>query len=156
MSLLILRVAGQRAGTIHHAVSLKIGLGHQINTIFITQVIPAWVIGIVAGTDRIDIHLFHDSDILNHTLQRNHISAVGVHLMTVGTLYKDRLTIDQQLAVTYLHLTESHLLRNDLNHLSVRFLKCYEQGVKIRGLCCPFVRISYLERELYGSVCNGL
>ena len=156
MCLLILGIAGQRVGSVHHAVTLDIGFGYQINAVFIAQIIPARIIGIVAGADCVDVHLLHYLNILDHTLQRYHISAVGIHLVTVGTLYEYGLSVYQQLAVTDLNLTESHLLRNNLQYFSIGLLKSHVKGIEIRSLGGPFVRISYLEGELYGTVCNGL
>ena len=39
------------------------------DTILIAELIPAWIIRIVASTDSVDIQALHNLDILNHALQ---------------------------------------------------------------------------------------
>ena len=95
----------------------------------------------MAGTYRVDIHLLHDLNILNHSLQRYQITAIRIHLVTVCTFNKYGLSVHQELAVTYLNLAESNLLRYHLQHRSVRFSKSHIQCIQIGCLSSPFVRI---------------
>ena len=75
----------------------------------------------MAGTYGIDVQLFHDADILDHTLHRDHIAAIGVELMTVGTLDEDRLSVDEQLASGNLDMAEADLLTHSFEHTAVFF-----------------------------------
>ena len=61
-------VLGQRTLTVAHTVALDVGLGHYVETILVAQLIPAGIVGIVAGAHSIDVEFLHDLDILNHAL----------------------------------------------------------------------------------------
>src|SRR5512145_147572 len=50
---------------------LEIGLGTKIDPIFITQLVPQWCVGIMAGAYRVDVILLHQFDILNHRFAGN-------------------------------------------------------------------------------------
>ena len=82
----------------------------------------------MAGTNRIDVQLFHDSDILNHALHAQYVTSVRVHLMTVGTLDKHRLTIDKELLVLDFHLAETYLDRSHASRLHSVLLLSTHQG----------------------------
>ena len=75
----------------------------------------------MTGTYGIDVELFHDLNILNHTLAGYIRSAVGIHLMTIGTFYQNRLTIDQNLCIFQFYLTETDFYRNDFANLASVF-----------------------------------
>ena len=69
----------------------------------------------------IDVQLFHDADILDHTLHRDHIAAIGVELMTIGSLDEDRLSVDEQLASGNLDMAEADLLTHSFEHTAILF-----------------------------------
>ena len=94
----------------------EVSLSSKIQSVFITEFIPARIVRIMAGTNRIDVQLFHDSDILNHALYTYHISTIRIYLMPVGTLNQYRLAVHQQLGVLDFHIAEAHLLRNHLRY----------------------------------------
>ena len=106
---------------VSHAVRFQISLSYDINTVLIAQVVPEIVVRVMAGTYGIDVELFHDLNILNHTLAGYIRSAVGIHLMTVGTFYQNRLTIDQNLCIFQFYLTETDFYRNDFANLASVF-----------------------------------
>ena len=72
---------------------LYISLSHDIQTILIAQFIPKIIIRIMACTHGIDIELLHNPNVLQHTLPRNNISIIRVHLMAVGSLNQYRLPV---------------------------------------------------------------
>ena len=55
----------------------------------------------------IDIQFFHYADVTDHLLLSDDIAAMGGHLVSVGTLDENRLTIDKELASTDLDSPES-------------------------------------------------
>ena len=79
----------------------------------VAQVIPTVVVRVMAGTHGVDIEFFHHFDILQHTFGRNHITAVRVHFVTVGSF-------------------EEYL---------VAVFQCSGQRVEIRRFSSPFRRI---------------
>ena len=113
----IIVATGQCLLAVTHAVALDIGLGRQIEAVLVAEVVPAGIVGIVAGAYGIDIQIFHDLDILDHALYGDNVSAIGIEFMTIGTLDEDRLSVDEQLAALDLDMTEAYALGNHLEHL---------------------------------------
>ena len=109
---------GFRVALVAKAVAFLVGLSGDIETIFVTEVIPAWIVGIVTGTHRIDVQPFHDLDILNHAVEGDDISSVGIHFVAVSTLDEHGLSIDEQLTVFDFHLAETDFLRDDLHDIA--------------------------------------
>ncbi len=130
-----------RAALIAKAVALLIGLSSDIETIFITEVIPAWIVGIVTGAHCIDIQTLHNLNILYHAVDRDDISAVGIHLVAVCTLDEHRLSIDEKLAVLDFHLAEARFLRDDLHDIAPTVFNGGEERIQIRSLSRPFFHI---------------
>ena len=111
----VLRELGKRLLLISHTMRFEICLSGDVDTVFITKVIPARITWIVAGANGVDVQLLHDLDILNHTLQAHYVSTVRIHLVAVGTLHQHRLSVNEQLCVLDFHVAESHFLRNHLS-----------------------------------------
>ena len=143
--------------TIMETVRLLVCLGHNINSVFVAQVVPHRIVGIMAGAHSVDVQLFHDADILNHAFAAHHISAIGVYLVAVGTLDKHRLTVNQQLRVAYLNLSETHFLVG-YGHVCIRIhlLRCISlshahvyngcsQRIKVGCFGCPLLHIGHFQ-----------
>ena len=88
---------------------LHVGLIHDINTVAVTERIPERIVRIMAGSDRIDIKLFHDLDITDHILLRNHISIIRIHLMSVDTLDEHRLAVHLEIGTLNADIAETDL-----------------------------------------------
>ena len=145
--LLVGEVLGQRLVAIAHAVALYVGLGGEVDAVFVAELVPARVIGVVAGTHGVDVVLLHDLDVLYHALHRDNVSAVGVHLVAVGAFDKYRLAVDKELGVLDFHLAEARLLRYHL-YLLAAVGERDEHGVEIGRLGGPLERI--VHRHLGG------
>ena len=149
--------------TIAKTMTLLVGFSSHIKTIFVAEVIPHGVIGIVAGTHSVDVQAFHNLNVLNHTLAADHISAIGIHLVAVGSLDEYRLTIHQQLRILDFHAAETNLLGDDLDGFALLLLdidgflyvflfdgrnggriNLYHKSVKIRSLGCPVFHIQVI------------
>ena len=116
------RILRQRLLAITHAMTLKIRLRREIDTILVAEVIPTGIIRIVTGAYRINIQLFHNLYILDHTVDAHDIAIIRIEFMTVSTFDEDRLTVDEQLPSLDLNMTEAHLLAHSLQHL-ITFLQ---------------------------------
>ena len=64
--------------TITESMTLLIGLSRYIQTIFITQIIPDWIIGIMTSADSIDVQTLHHLNILDHALTTDHIASIRI------------------------------------------------------------------------------
>ena len=102
-------------------VALLISLSNHVETIFVAEVVEIGIVGIVTGAHGIDIQLFHHGEVLNHTLATDHISTVGIHLVTVDSFNINWLPIHEESVTHDLHLAESHALSDILHPSFVGF-----------------------------------
>ena len=137
-------ILGQRLLAVAHAVALDVGLGRDVDAVFVAEVIPAGVVGIVAGAVGIHVKLLHHLDVLNHAFYAYHIAAVGVEFVAVGTLDEHRHAVDEELLVFDFNLAEAHTLRYALHHLAAVEQRGIEL-VEIRCLGRPLLRILHVE-----------
>ena len=121
MSLEVFRELGERFLIISHTMRFKVCLSSHIDSIFITEVIPARIIRIMTGTNSVDIQLLHNLNILNHALHADYIATIRIYFMTVSTLDQDRLAIDQELCILDFHIAETYLLRDNLRYTLLIF-----------------------------------
>ncbi len=87
----------QRLVAVAHSMGFQIGFTYHVESVLVAKVVPAGIVGIVARAHGIDVVLFHYLDVLHHTLYAHYVAAVGVHLMTVCTLYQYGLAVDEEL-----------------------------------------------------------
>ena len=121
--------------------ALDVGLGSDIDAVFVAEVVPTWVVRIVAGAVGIDIKLFHHLDILNHAFDADNITSIRVKLVTVNTLDEYWLSVDKQLATLDFDLAEADALRDALEELAAIVVEGCIEGVKVRCLSRPLERI---------------
>ena len=140
---------GQRLFPIAHTMTFEVGFGTDIKSVLVAKVIPIVVVGIVAGAHGIDVHLLHFKYVLEHALATDHIASIGVKFMTVSTLDKDGLTIDEKLRdtsdlVADFNASEAHLKRNNVDDL-----RALTQGsgelIKIGHLGAPCIHLLHVE-----------
>ncbi len=127
--------------------ALDVGLGRDIESVFVAQLVPTRVVGIVACAHGIDVQPLHYLYVLYHTLHTNHISAIWIKLMTVGSLDQHRLSVDKQLPASYLDIAESDPLLHNLYSL-VTFLERHVQCIQLRCLRCPRLDILHYSLTL--------
>ena len=121
MCLRIILTFGQRTFAITHTMTLDIRLSCHIDAVFVAEVIPAGIIGIVTSAHRVDVQILHDLNILNHAFHRDKITTIGIEFVTVSALNQDRLAVDEQLSVLNFDMTEAHTLLDHLQHLVALF-----------------------------------
>ena len=97
--LLVLFVLGKRSLSITHAVAFDIGFGAKVDAVLVAQLIPIGIVGIMAGTYGVDVHLLHLLDVLQHALTTDDVASVGIHLMTIHTLDEDGFAVDHKLGI---------------------------------------------------------
>ncbi len=61
-------VLGQRLLAVSHSMRLHVGLGYDIDTVFIAKLVPEVVIRVVAGTNGVQVEFLHDLYVLYHAL----------------------------------------------------------------------------------------
>ena len=80
-------------------VGLNIGLVNHIKAIFVAQLIPPWLVGVMGISHGINIVLFHQKNILNHAFLRDMPSPLRFRLMAVNSLEHDWLTVNHDLSL---------------------------------------------------------
>ena len=139
VSFSVTRVLCQCLIAVTHSVRFYVGFGHYIQTILVTKVIPTVVVRIMTSTYSVDIQFFHHFDILQHTFERNDITAVRVHFVTVGSFEEYRLSVYEYLSAFQLNLAESYF-NGDYFYYVVAVFQCSGQRVDIRRFGSPFGR----------------
>ena len=135
--------------------TFKICFGTDIEAILVAKVIPVIVVGIMASTHGIDVHLLHLEYILQHTFSTHHISSIGVKLMSVSALDQDGLTIDKQLVdsshfIADFDASEANLKRDDINDLR-SLSQCRGELIEIWNLSTPRLDGRHLNLHALGK-----
>ena len=87
----------QGGGAVAHSVRLYVGFVYHVKAVAVAELIPARVVGIVAGAYCVDTQLLHYADVAQHLLRSHAVGAVGAHFVTVHALDEYRLPVHQQL-----------------------------------------------------------
>ena len=106
--------AGDGFRTITETVTLLVGLGDEVETVLVAEVVPARIIGIMTCAYGVDIEALHNFNVLNHTLEGYVVTTVGIHFVAVGALDEYWLSVDKQLGFFNLDFAESYLHGNGL------------------------------------------
>ena len=95
----------------------------------------------MAGTDSINIILFHHSQVFSQLLLRNASSGYRAEFMTVDPFKYDTLSIQRHNTVFHLKPAETDFLRYQFTERSVGIVNFDHQIIKFRFLCAPQFRI---------------
>ena len=109
VSILIICVMSKRLFAIAHSVRLDIRFIYHIKSIFVAERIPERIVRIMTCPYSIDIELLHDHDILDHICLAHHISLIRVHLVAIGALDEDWLSVHEKLSVLYSHIPKAYV-----------------------------------------------
>ena len=107
------------AQAVVESVCLEIGLIPYIDAIFIAQIVPARVVGVMAGAHGVDVVLFHQADVCQHRVHRYGFTAALFVFVTVNAANVNWTSVDEQLPILYLHAAESDAVRFVLKRRSV-------------------------------------
>ena len=143
-------IAGQGLVAIAHTVRLDVRFGHHIDAVFVAELIPVRVVGIMAGTHGVHVELLHQPDILFHPLVRYHIAAVGIEFVPVHALDENALAVDQQVGALDLHLAETDREMQGLQGI-LPVLERNVELVEIRIFRAPLVRVLHVEAAAHES-----
>ncbi len=122
------------------AVRLDVRLVDHVEAIFVAEIVPARIVGVVAGTHGVEVEALHQQDVLDHRRHTDRVARVGVVLVAVRAAEVDRHAVDEDLAAADLHLAEAHTVRLDLQNLACRIGERDQQRVEIGILRRPLSR----------------
>ena len=132
-----LRLFGQAMLAISLRVALVVGLVPDVEAVAVAEVVPVFVVGVVAGAHSVDVVGLHQLDVPFHILAAHHVASKGVVFVAVHALDGHGLAVDAQQAVLDLHRAETNLLLNRLDGNSIFVFQPDCDGVEIRTLCRP-------------------
>ena len=132
-----IRVISGKFCYIPGSVRLQIVFCDHVNTIFIAETVDWRCIRIMAGTNRIDVVLFHDHDVFEQFLPGHVSSCNGAELMAVHTLEYDTFSVEGHDTILHLKTAEANFLRDDLLEFSVFITDLQLQIIEIRLFRTP-------------------
>ena len=113
------------------AVALYISLVDNVKSKLVTKRHKARIVGIMAGSDRIDIVTLHNKKVFSHVVKRNGAAKYRMAVVTVNALCLDLLAVYKNHAVNYLYFSEAYV-QSDIFTSAMN-----EKHVKIRYLVTP-------------------
>ena len=134
------RIVSQRAAytqVVTHAVAFDIGFVDDVDTIFVTEFVETFLLGIVTGADGIDIVSLPKLEIFLHQFFGDIVTGILVVFVIVHAFHEDRLSVYQQLLVLDFHCTETYFAACRFNHISVRALQADDEGIEVGRFGCP-------------------
>ena len=75
--------------------SLTVSLINEIDAGRVTQLIPPWIVGIMAAPDSVDVSPLQQPDVFLHSFFRHHPGRIRVVFVAVDAPKFDRLAVDQ-------------------------------------------------------------
>ena len=136
------------------AMALLISLINNIEPEIVIHGVHLRVIGIMAGSDSIDVMTLHQEDVLQHGSDRNRLSMNGIYVMAVGAFEICQDPVDIEFVPLELNLSEPVTEESSLKSLSGLVEKFHTDRVKIRILSRPKMRVGHnhthiLQRQLF-------
>ena len=117
------------------AVRFKIGFVDQVDAVFVAQVVPVFLVGVVRGADGVDVVPLAERDVVDHVLPGDGAAALRVEFVAVGALEDHALAVELHDAVFDAEATEADALRCGFNdraimadHHNLQFVQCRALG----------------------------
>ena len=120
-----------------------VGFVNQVDAIPVAQIVPARVVGVVAGAHGVDVELFHQLNVLDHGLHSDRVARVGIVLVPVHASEQNRHAVDVYLPVFDLDLPEADLAALDFQNVAGRVLQRDQQCVQVGIFIRPLLWIGY-------------
>lgn len=82
------------AGVVSHAVGFDVGFVHDVDAVFVAEVVPAFLVRVVAVSYGVDVELLHQRDVFDHIGFGDGVASIGVHFMAVGAAHLEWFSVD--------------------------------------------------------------
>ena len=89
-------------------VGLYVGFVNKVDAVFVAQIIPHGVVGIMCGAYGVDVEFFHEKDIVEIRLIIDRFAQTFVVVVSVDASHEHGLAVDEQLAVFDFHTPKSN------------------------------------------------
>ena len=90
----------------------KIGFVDQVDAVFVAQVVPVFLVGVVRGADGVDVVPLAERDVVDHVLPGDGAAALRVEFVAVGALEDHALAVELHDAVFDTEATEADALHD--------------------------------------------
>lgn len=80
-------------------VGLHVGFVDEVDAVFVAQIIPHWVVGIMCGTNGVNVEFFHEKDVVEIRLIIDRFAQAFVVVVSVDASHEHGLAVDEQFAV---------------------------------------------------------
>ena len=120
------------------AVGLQIGLVQHKEAVFVAEIVPARIVGVVARAHRVDVERLHQLDVGQHRCDGDGVPGVGIVLVAIDALDADGHAVHTDAPVHNLHLAKTDARPLDLHHLARCVLQRQQQRVEVGVLVRPF------------------
>ena len=146
---------GQAVIAIALGVRLDVGLVPHIEAVLVAQLIPVFIVGVVACAHGVDAHLLHHLDVVHHLIAGHVLTPLGAMLVAVDAADGHGLAVDAELldaddgvleGVFLLqdgHIAESHFAADTLDDAAGGVLQSDDEGVEIGGLGGPGMHLAH-------------
>ena len=150
-----LGVVGDVARGVAEAVRLEVALVDEVDAVFVAEVVPARVIGVVARADGVEVVALEEEDVLHHRVDGEGAPRLGVELVAVYAFEGDAAAVEEEDAVLDLDLAGADL--EGSRHLDAPRGVAEGDGevVEVGVLGVPEMRAGNLAGELDGPALSG-
>ena len=118
-------------------VTLDVGLVEDVEPELVAEVVERTVVGIVRRADGGDVVCAHLDQVGAHVVDADGLATVGVVVVAVDAEDPDRLTVDEQSAITNLDAPDTDVLHLGLTNVAETVDEIDDDGVAVRSLGAP-------------------
>ncbi len=134
-----------------HSVGFDVCFVNEVYAVPVAKLVPQRRLGIMGGSDSVDIVLLHCADIAHHCFAVYGVTLFWMVFVHIHAVYFDGLAVDHQLCVLYFDFAESDFGRRGLDGLAVGGAQLEYEGVERGVVVVPLVDLGKLRGE-YGVV----
>ena len=131
------------------AVGLVVSLIHHVDTPAVTEFVEVFTVGIVRGTQEVNVRLFHQPDIFLVGGVVDVAACLGMMVVTVHALQLHVLTIDLKDFANDFHLLHTQMIVEMLNRLISLIAQLHAERIEVRLLGRP--ELGFLQRVVNGN-----
>ncbi len=104
--------------------ALYVRLVDHVYAIFVAEIIPDRVVGIMRRAHCVEVELLHEFDIFHHGFGGDSVAPYIFMFVSVDAFQEHRNSVDNYLPILYLYLAESDFAALDLCYGALVILEC--------------------------------
>ncbi|MPN43010.1 hypothetical protein SDC9_190569 [bioreactor metagenome] len=120
-----------------HSVGFNVGFITNQQTILIAQLVPQRTLGIMAHAHGIHIETFHHAYVFQHGFFIHIMACILIMFVQIHSTNQQRLTVEHQLSIFYLHLSETCFAGSCFNNPSALIFQRKQNRIKHRSFITP-------------------